>query len=99
MSARGRLETRGPFLTTLVRHPGKGGWTFAVIPPSLAPPVTRGWGRTPVQAIVDGHTWATSLWRDRKRKGALLAVPKHVRGSKGGGDTVTVTFTFECDDD
>lgn len=90
---------RGPFVTTLVRYPGPGGWTFALIPHTLAPPVTRPWGRTPVRAVVDGVAWDTSIWRDTKSNGSLLAVPRRVRGTKGAGDRVTVEFTFERDDD
>jgi hypothetical protein len=92
-------ERRGPFVTRLVRYPGKGGWTFAPIPAEFTPPVTRPWGRTPVHAVVDGVGWKTSLWRDRKTGGALLAVPAKVRGGKGHGDTVTVEFTFHPEDD
>jgi hypothetical protein len=78
-----------PFETTLMRYPGPGGWTFALVPDEHAPPVTAGWGRTPVTATVDGKTWETSVWRD-KTHGTLLPVPKQIRGGKGDGDTVTV---------
>ena len=93
------VERRGPFTSTLVRHPGKGGWTFAPIPQRLAPPVTRPWGRTPVRAVVDGVSWETSIWRDSRSNGALLAVPARVRGRKGSGDAVTVEFTFDPEQD
>jgi hypothetical protein len=93
------VERRGPFASRLVRYPGKGGWTFAPIPKRLTPPVTRPWGRTPVSAVVDGAAWNTSIWRDRKNGGGLLAVPARIRGRKGHGDTVTVEFTFELEDD
>lgn len=86
-------------MTTLVRYLGKGGWTFAPIPRKYAPPVTRPWGRTPVRATVDGISWDTSIWRDSKSQGSLLAVPVRVRGTKGGGDRVMVEFAFERDDD
>ena len=86
-------------MSRLVRYPGKGGWTFAPIPKRLVPPVTRPWGRTPVQAVVDGAAWTTSIWRDRKSGGALLAVPARIRGRKGHGDTITVEFTFQAEDD
>jgi hypothetical protein len=76
------------FKSTLFRYPGPGGWTFARIPAKHAPPVTEGWGRTPVKARVDGVTWETSVWRDKQ--GTLLPVPKRVRGDKGDGDTVEV---------
>jgi hypothetical protein len=78
-----------PFQSTLFRYPGPGGWTFAVIPPEHAPPVTEGWGRTPVRASVDGTTWETSVWRDKKH-GTLLPVPKAIRGAKGDGDIVEI---------
>ena len=94
-----RRERRGPFETTLFRYAGKGAWYFAIIPRAVAPPATRPWGRTPVTATVDDATWETSLWRDRTFNRSLLAVPKKHRGDKGDGDTVTVTFTFEPDDD
>ena len=99
MAKRPRIVRRGPFESTLFRHPGKGGWTFARIPASLAPPVTRPWGRTPVVASVDGITWETSIWRDSKSDGALLAVPSRVRGKKTSGAAVTIEFTFDPDDD
>ena len=82
------------FDAKLFRYPGPGGWTFAPVPAEHAPPVTHGWGRTPVVAIVDGRSWTTSVWRDKKH-GTLLAVPKHVRGEKGDGDTVRVELAFE----
>jgi hypothetical protein len=81
----GRLR----FKSKLLRYPGPGGWTFARIPETHAPPVTDGWGRTPVRAVVDGCSWETSVWRDT-RHGTLLAVPKRVRGGKGDGDVVEV---------
>jgi len=99
MPPRSRSNRRGPFVSRLFRYPGAGGWTFAPIPKALAPPVTRPWGRTPVRATVDGTSWNTSVWRDRKRDAALLAVPARVRGPKGHGDLVTVEFTFDPDDD
>lgn len=77
------------FTTTLFRIPGPGGWTFARIPDEHAPPVTEGWGRTPVLASVDGREWETSVWRD-KRHGTLLPVPAEMRRGKGDGDAVVV---------
>lgn len=101
MSARSwSRQTRiGPFATTLFRYPGKGGWHFAIVPRDLAPPATRPWGRTPVVATVDGETWTTSVWADRKSHRSLLAVPKARRGGKGHGDAVTVTLVVAHDDD
>jgi hypothetical protein len=96
---RPQLEHRGPFRTTLFRYKGKAAWHFAVIPKPAAPPATRPWGRTPVHATVDGISWETSIWRDAKSDRSLLAVPARVRRAKGDGDTVTVEFTFDPDDD
>ena len=79
------------FKSKLFKYPGPGGWTFAPVPKKHAPPVTAGWGRTPVVATVDGHTWDTSVWRDKKY-GTLLPVPKRLLGTKGDGDTVLVTI-------
>ena len=90
------IVRRGPFTAQVYRHPGKGGWTFARIPSGVAPPITRGWGRTPVSAVVDGHQWQTSIWRS-KDGDSVLALPARVRGTKSDGDTVTVEFSFEDD--
>lgn len=80
------------FRATLFRIPGKGGWTFAPVPARHAPPVTSGWGMTPVVAVVDGTRWETSVWRDQER-GTLLPVPRHVRGAKGHGDVVEIELS------
>jgi hypothetical protein len=84
---------RPAFSAILFRYPGKGGWTFATVPAKFAPPVTHSWGRTPVRATVDGHTWKTSVWRGKDGR-TLLAIPKNVRGTKGDGDRVRVTLEF-----
>jgi hypothetical protein len=81
----------GTFRATLFRYPGPGGWTFARIPDEHAPPSTHAWGRTPVDATVDGRSWATSVWRDRAH-GTLLPVPKRLLGEKKDGDVVAVTL-------
>ena len=81
------------FTSTLFRVPGKGGWTFATVPEAFAPPVTEGWGRTPVIASVDGREWKTSVWRERSGR-TLLPMPKHVRGAKGHGESVHVQLRF-----
>lgn len=83
----------GSFTARLFRYPGKGGWHFAPVPERLAPPVTSAWGRTPVDATVDGISWRTSVWRGKDGR-TLLAVPARVRGTKGDGDKVRVTLRF-----
>ena len=91
-----KTERRGPFRTTLKRHPGKGGWTYITVPKKLTPPITRAWARTPVQATVDGVTWDTSVFRAKTGEG-FLAVPKRIRGEKSEGARVLVQFTFVDD--
>lgn len=81
------------FMSMLFKYPGPGGWHFATVPPKLAPPVTHGFGRTPVLATVDGTTWKTSVWRGKDGR-TLLAVPARVRGAKGDGDRVKVELAF-----
>lgn len=84
----------GTFTATLFRWgEGKGSWVFAPVPDKYAPPVTHGWGRTPVTATVDGHTWTTSVWRGKDGR-TLLAVPKTVRKTKDDGDKVRVVLRF-----
>lgn len=85
----------GQFKAVLFRYPGKGGWHFAPVPEKYAPPVTHGWGRTPVTATVNGTTWDTSVWRGKDGR-TLLAIPKDVRGTLGDGDTVTVRIAFSA---
>jgi len=85
----------GEFTAELFQMPGKGGWTFAVVPEDFAPSVTHGWGRTPVHATVDDHSWETSVWRERSGR-TLLPVPKHVRGAKGHMDRVRVRIAFDA---
>lgn len=81
------------FNTVLWKYPG-GNWVFALVPDKFAPPVTHGWGRTPVVATVDGVKWKTSVWRGKDGR-TLLAVPKKVRGRKGDGDRVRVRLEFD----
>lgn len=93
-TTQGRAPRYGAeFTSELFTFPGKGGWTFAPVPERCAPPVTEGWGRTPVEATVDGTTWNTSVWREKSGR-TLLPVPKHIRGAKGHGDTVRVRIAF-----
>lgn len=81
------------FASTLFRISGKGGWTFAPVPEELGPSTTEAWGRAPVVATVDGHTWRTSVWRERSGR-VLLPVPKAVRRGKGDGDEVQVRLRY-----
>lgn len=83
-----------PFTAVLVRWPGAGSWVFAPVPEEHAPDRAGAFGRVPVTATVDGRTWSTSVWRDR-RAGWLLPVPARVRGAKDDGDEVTVEVAVD----
>ncbi len=88
-SCYGRAVAR--FRGTLFKYPGKGGWTFVAVPDDCAPPVTEGWGRTPVRATLNGVSWDTSVWRDTKTNRTLLPIPKKIhKGALGDGDEVVV---------
>ena len=82
------------FRSTLFKYPGQGGWTFAEVPKSHAPPVTEGWGRTPVVATLNGATsWDTSVWWDTKSQKTLLPIPKKIhKGKLGPGDEVELSI-------
>ena len=70
---------------------GPGQVEFAQDADAHAPPATHAWGRTPVDATVDGRAWATSVWRDRAH-GTLLPVPERLLGAEPAGDVVTVAL-------
>ena len=84
------------FTSKLIRYPGEGGWTFALVPAEHAPSVTHGWGRTPVRATVDDYSWDTSVWREKSGR-TLLAVPKKVRGDKDHDDVVQVRIEYSIE--
>jgi hypothetical protein len=81
------------FTARLFRVPGKGGWTFAVVPAKYAPSTPRAWGRTSVRATVDGYEWKTSVWREKSGR-TLLPIPKAACGNKGEGDRVHIRLEF-----
>jgi hypothetical protein len=80
------------FSAELFRIDEPGGWYFISIPDEHAPDDAGAWGRSAVTAVVDGHEWATSAWRDTRR-GWLLPVPKRIRGDREAGDVVQVRIT------
>jgi hypothetical protein len=81
------------FVATLLRVSGKGGWVFAPVPEEHAPKASTAWGRIPVHATVDGHSWATSVWREKSGR-TLLAVPSRIRGNKDHDDQVVVRLEY-----
>lgn len=82
------------FESELAQWHGPAAWHFVSVPEQYAPDFAGSFGRAPVIATVDAHTWATSVWRDKK-SGWLLAVPKRVRGTKTDGDAVTVSIEVD----
>lgn len=72
---------------------GPGGWHWVTVPEAYAPSVVYAFGRTPVDAVVDGHAWKTSVWREKSGR-TVLAVPRAARGDKRGGDEVRVRLRF-----
>lgn len=84
------------FQATLVRWPGPAAWVFAPVPDDHVHTTAGPFGRVPVIATVDGHTWSTSVWRDRS-SGWLLPVPARIRHGKDDGDVVTVDLQVDVD--
>ncbi|HET6919144.1 MAG TPA: DUF1905 domain-containing protein [Jiangellaceae bacterium] len=82
------------FEATLRRWSGPAAWVFAPVPEEHAPSVAGPFGRVPVVATVDRHTWKTSVWRD-KSAGWLLPVPSKVRRGKDDGDAVIVEIAVD----
>ena len=84
------------FDAALVEWDGPSAWHFVEIPTDFAPDFAGAFGRVPVTADVDGHTWSTSVWRG-KDGSWLLPVPKAVRGRKTDGDTITASIEVDAD--
>jgi hypothetical protein len=74
------------------RYNGPGGWTFVEVPDEAAPARAGAWGRAPVRAHVNGHTWDTSVWRDTRR-GWMLPLPAKVRKGLTAGEPVEVELS------
>lgn len=83
------------FEARLMRWSGPAAWVFAPVPEDEAPDVAGAFGRVPVRATVDGRTWTTSVWRDR-RAGWLLPVPARIRQGKDDGDLVEVSIEIDA---
>ncbi len=92
---KGASRYGGEFTAVMFKYAGVGGWHFVIVPDELSPPVTHAWGRTPVSATVDGHSWQTSVWRGKDGR-TLLAIPKAARRGKGDGDSVVVQISFDA---
>ncbi len=82
------------FEARLVRWDGPAAWVFVPVPDEEAPDVAGSFGRVPVTATVDGRTWTTSVWRDR-RAGWLLPVPARIRQGKDDGDVVVASIEVD----
>ena len=86
------MSYEAEFAATLWLY-GPGGWHFVTVPEAYAPSVAYAFGRTPVEAEVDGHAWKTSVWHEKSGR-TIMAVPKAARGAKGDGDEVRVRLGF-----
>lgn len=80
------------FAAALWRY-SPGGWYWVTVPEAYAPSTVYAFGRTPVDAVVDGHAWKTSVWREKSGRTAM-PIPKAARGGKGEGDSVQVRLRF-----
>ncbi len=85
--------TRVRFRAEIWRIPGKGGWHFVEVPERCAPSYRLAWGRSPVQATVNGVSWTTSVWREASGR-VLLPLPRAVRHGLAPGDRVSVLLAY-----
>lgn len=74
------------FTAPLWQHSAPGGWHFVSLPSDLSQEIRfqvthleEGWGRLKVTATVDGQTWNTSIWYDKKLGTYLLPIKSNIR--------------------
>jgi hypothetical protein len=83
------MKIRHTFTSSLWQHSAPGGWYFVSLPNDLSLEIRsqskhleEGWGRLKVNATVDGLSWNTSIWYDKKLGTYLLPIKAAIRHKK-----------------
>ena len=83
------MKIRHTFTSSLLQHSALGGWYFVSLPNDLSLEIRsqskhleEGWGRLKVNATVDGLSWNTSIWYDKKLGTYLLPIKAAIRHKK-----------------
>jgi hypothetical protein len=90
------------FVAELWIYHGEGAWHFVTLPEEYAPEVkviSQGWqdkgfGSVKVSVSVEGISWSTSLFPDRKSGSYILPVKKEIRSrlNVGAGDKLSISL-------
>ncbi len=82
-----------PFEAILRKFPGKGGWTYIIVPESHAPKERMAFGRCPVKVTIKEQTWESSVWQEKSGR-CILSLPKKNRGSKEKGESIEIKLEY-----
>ena len=90
------------FSSKLWKHSSEGGWFFITVPKNYSEEIRNnlkwqeeGWGRMKATAQVNGSSWDTAIWFDKKHNTYLLPLKADIRKKAGLqlGDRVEVTIS------